>query len=270
MPLKFGLKSRLFSRSCVDLSSTRGRNGESEIILAVGFRGSQLALGQVTANGSGVRRQRSRRHSHSSKANNLVSSNGSHTSSPTSGGILSRNNSRGKSDGGDWAGTIHEGNRRVDWVEVIQGANRKVDWVGVIQEANRKEDSALEENLVANLAGATRRERQRVKWTAKLILDWIAATRMVRLIAWALGWSEGTRMAPVMHSLYRARTTREVNPTSFTGRERCVCVFNMEFVGIILCTHTHCTQLDMHNVIRMYIHHLLYDFWGWMTAPYCF
>ena len=100
MPLKFGFKSRLFSRSCIDLSSTRGRNGEPEIILAVGFRGSQLALGQVTTNGTGVRRQRSRRHSHSAKTNNLVSSNGSHTSSPTSGGILSRNNSRGKSDGG--------------------------------------------------------------------------------------------------------------------------------------------------------------------------
>lgn len=100
MPLKFGFKNRLFSRSCIDLSSTRGRNGEPDIILAVGFRGSQLALGQVTTNSTGVRRQRSRRHSHSAKTNNLVSSNGSHTSSPTSGGILSRNNSRGKSDGG--------------------------------------------------------------------------------------------------------------------------------------------------------------------------
>ena len=97
MPIKFGIKSRIFSRSCIDLSSTRGRDGDSEIIVAMGlgFRGSQVALGQVT-NGS-VRRQRSRRHSHSSRTANGVSSNGLQV--PTSGGRLSRNNSRGKSEG---------------------------------------------------------------------------------------------------------------------------------------------------------------------------
>ena len=53
MPLKLALKSRIFSRSCVDLSSTRGGDGDSEIIVAVGFRGSQIALGQVGVTSGG-------------------------------------------------------------------------------------------------------------------------------------------------------------------------------------------------------------------------
>lgn len=46
MPLKLDWKTHLFSRSCVDLSSTRSGDNDSEIVVTVGFRGSQLALGQ--------------------------------------------------------------------------------------------------------------------------------------------------------------------------------------------------------------------------------
>lgn len=51
MPLKLNWKTHLFSRSCVDLNRTRGSNGDSEIVVAVGFRGSQLALGRVDSKG---------------------------------------------------------------------------------------------------------------------------------------------------------------------------------------------------------------------------
>lgn len=58
MPLKFDWKSHLFSQSCVDLSSTRTRNrsrrgnGDSETVVAVSFRGSQLALAKETVDHS--------------------------------------------------------------------------------------------------------------------------------------------------------------------------------------------------------------------------
>lgn len=52
MPLKFGFKSRLFSRSCVDLSSTRARSRiDSSSVITVGFKGSQIALGTFSDNG---------------------------------------------------------------------------------------------------------------------------------------------------------------------------------------------------------------------------
>lgn len=95
MPLRFGLKSGFFSRSCIDLSSTRRHDGDSDMIVAMGFgfRGSQLAVGQVNTTAT----TRSRRHSHSSRTSNSVMSNDSHA--PSLGGRVSRNNSRGKSEG---------------------------------------------------------------------------------------------------------------------------------------------------------------------------
>ena len=53
MPLKFGFKSRLFTRSCVDLSTTRARgvDSESDLVITVGFRGSQVALGHCSNDG---------------------------------------------------------------------------------------------------------------------------------------------------------------------------------------------------------------------------
>ena len=97
MPLRFGLKSGFFSRSCIDLSSTRRHDGDSDMIVAMGFgfRGSQLAVGQVSTTTTTT--SRPRRHSHSSRASNAVVSNDSHM--PSLGGKVSRNNSRGKSEG---------------------------------------------------------------------------------------------------------------------------------------------------------------------------
>lgn len=59
MPLKFGFKSRLFSRSCVDLSSTRARgvDSNSDLVITVGFRGSQVALGHCSNDGKDDRKQ---------------------------------------------------------------------------------------------------------------------------------------------------------------------------------------------------------------------
>lgn len=62
MPLKLDWKTHLFSRSCIDLTSTRCRNDDSEIVVAVTFRGSQLALGKETTaapKGRGLKRRRS-------------------------------------------------------------------------------------------------------------------------------------------------------------------------------------------------------------------
>ena len=66
MPLKLDWKTHLFSRSCIDLTSTRCRNdnSDSDIVVAVTFRGSQLALGKDTTiaappKGRGLRRRRS-------------------------------------------------------------------------------------------------------------------------------------------------------------------------------------------------------------------
>lgn len=61
MPLKLDWKTHLFSRSCIDLTSTRCRNDDSDIVVAVTFRGSQLALGKdiMPTKGRGVKRRRS-------------------------------------------------------------------------------------------------------------------------------------------------------------------------------------------------------------------
>lgn len=52
MPLKIDWKTHFFSRSCVDLTRTRNGDGDSEIVVAVSFRGSQLALAKdaITTN----------------------------------------------------------------------------------------------------------------------------------------------------------------------------------------------------------------------------
>lgn len=64
MPLKIDWKTHFFSRSCVDLTRTRNRDGDSEIVVAVNFRGSQLALAKdaiATAEPPSGRSHKSRR-----------------------------------------------------------------------------------------------------------------------------------------------------------------------------------------------------------------
>jgi hypothetical protein len=65
MPLKIDWKAHLFSRSCVDLTRTRNGDGDSDMVVAVSFRGSQLALAKdaITVEPDGRGRKSGRRRS---------------------------------------------------------------------------------------------------------------------------------------------------------------------------------------------------------------
>lgn len=76
MPFKLDWKFNFFSRSCVDLSSTRNDRNDSEIIVAVGFHGSQLALGPDKVESKTVSLRRRFSFGQNGRRSSLVGQNG--------------------------------------------------------------------------------------------------------------------------------------------------------------------------------------------------